>query len=64
MWERPEKAVLNAKEELLSTCSPAEEPGNLEKAVFTTVEVLCGSFKPVHLRERPDKAVLTAKKVI
>ena len=32
-------------------------PGMTEKAVFTTLEVLCSSYKPVSVRGRIDKAV-------
>ena len=30
---------------------------------FTTVEVLCGSCKPVYVRERADNDVLTSEEV-
>ena len=38
--EIPMKAVLTTEEVLRRTSRPLEVPGNLEKAVFTNVEVL------------------------
>ena len=35
-----------------------------EKAVFTVVKALCGWWKPVYVRERPDHAVLTTEEVL
>ena len=37
--ERPEKAVLNNEGLLRRPSKPVEVPGNLEKSVFSTVEV-------------------------
>ena len=39
-------------------------PGMIEKAVFTTVEVLCVSWKPAYVRERPDNSVLPSEEVL
>ena len=39
-------------------------PEEIEKAVFTTVEALCGWCKPVYVRERLDNAVLTSEEVL
>ena len=39
-------------------------PKRIEKAYFTTVVVLRGSCKPVYVRERPDKVVLTSEEVV
>ena len=36
----------------------------IEKAVFTTVEVLCGSRKPAYVWERPGNSVLTSEEVL
>ena len=36
--------------------------GKIEKVVFTTVEVLCGSCKPAYVWERPDNFVLSTEK--
>ena len=41
-----------------------EMPEKIEKAVFTTVEVLRGVCKPIYVRERSDNAVLTSEKVL
>ena len=38
--------------------------GKIEKAVFTTVEVLCGSCKLTYVWERPDNSVLPPEKVL
>ena len=43
-------ACLNAREE--------------QESNLTTVEVLWGSCKPVHVRERPNKAILTSEEVL
>ena len=39
-------------------------PEKIEKAVFTTVESLCGWCNPVYVRNRPDNAVLTSEEVL
>ena len=39
-------------------------PKKIDKAYFTTVVVLRGSCKPVYVRERPDKVVLTSEEVV
>ena len=41
-------------------CRPVYVSGKSYKAVFTSVVVLCVLFKPVCVRERPEKVVLTA----
>ena len=39
-------------------------PEKIEKAVCTTVEVLLVWCKPVKVRERPNKAVLTSEEML
>ena len=36
----------------------------IEEAVFTIVEALCGWCKPVYVRERLNNAVLTSEEVL
>ena len=61
MWN-PDGAVSTSEDVLLSAYRPAYVPGKIVKGVFTAVEVLWGSCKPVYVRKLPDKDVLTIAK--
>ena len=39
-------------------------PEKMERAVVSAVAALCGCCKPVYVRERPDKVVLTSEEVL
>ena len=39
-------------------------PEMIDKAVFTTLEALCGWWKLVYVREIPDNAILTSNEVL